>query len=107
MIPSGFIRNYLCFILGLPIDSDAQVIIDKFNEVKRELEKMYKKKNYEKFDNHDDAIKAFEAMCFNRKCADCQYSPNNNPYHCEIRWLYDEAKSNEYNTNNKEENNEE
>ena len=63
----------------------------KPDEVKREIEKLRKKKNYEKYDNSEDALKAFEEMCFTQKCTDCQYRPINHPYHCVVSWLYDEA----------------
>lgn len=89
MIPSGFIRMYLCTLLGLPIDSDSQIVIEKLNEVKRELEKMYKKKNYEKYKTPDEAYNAWRSFCkAQQRCSGCKYE------HCEciLNWLYDEAK---------------
>jgi hypothetical protein len=67
-------------------------------------------KNKDKYGNYDAALEAFKEMCLGQgqSCGVCPYSVDENPYYCELKWLYDEAgSSKDINTNNKELNNEE
>ena len=92
--PVMSIKIMLCVLLGLPLDSDTQAMLDKVDEIKNEMKRKNKITNSEKYKTAEERDKAYREFC-NRSDEDCYHCPAGDPLvgciGCHFKWLELEA----------------